>query len=250
MRDALPSPPKPRRGVQGAPLPGRGVPARVAAMALAGVAVILAARAVLEGAAPGVAAAICAHLLICGLALAAMRRTHPHARMGAGNAVTLARGALICALLMPLASAQPKGWAVAGVAGLALLMDGLDGWLARRGGTVSAFGARFDIEMDALLALVLSLHLIVASGAGPAVLVLGLIRYGFVLAGWLWPWLRADLPERRWRKLVCVLQIGVLILLQTPMPGPAAGTLLATGAAAALIASFAVDTRWLWARRP
>ena len=35
-------------------------------------------------------------------------------------------------------------------------LDGVDGWLARRSGIASAFGARFDMEIDALLILVLA----------------------------------------------------------------------------------------------
>ena len=39
---------------------------------------------------------------------------------------------------------------------LLLALDGLDGWAARRQGLVSAFGARFDMEVDALLILALA----------------------------------------------------------------------------------------------
>ena len=36
-------------------------------------------------------------------------------------------------------------------------LDGVDGWLARRRGMSSAFGARFDMEIDALLVQVLAI---------------------------------------------------------------------------------------------
>ena len=39
---------------------------------------------------------------------------------------------------------------------MALLLDAVDGGVARRTGTVSGFGARFDMEVDAFLILVLS----------------------------------------------------------------------------------------------
>ena len=52
---------------------------------------------------------------------------------------------------------------------VALALDGVDGQVARRTGTVSALGARFDMEVDAFLVLVLSVHVAVlvdAVGAG------------------------------------------------------------------------------------
>ena len=41
---------------------------------------------------------------------------------------------------------------------VALALDGVDGWVARRTRTVSALGARFDMEVDAFLVLMLSVH--------------------------------------------------------------------------------------------
>jgi len=77
------------------------------------------------------------------------------------------------------------------------------------------------------------------------VLAIGLLRYGFVLAGWLLPWLRHPLPPNRRRKQICALQ-GVTLLLCLLPP---VGALVASGAAAlaltVLVASFARDVRWL-----
>ena len=39
---------------------------------------------------------------------------------------------------------------------MAAILDLADGWVARRTGTATAVGARFDMEVDALLILVLS----------------------------------------------------------------------------------------------
>ena len=70
--------------------------------------------------------------------------------------------------------------------GRLLALDGLDGWAAR-GARASPrrFGARFDMEVDALLILALAALAAGLGKAGPWVLGLGLMRYGFVLAGWL-----------------------------------------------------------------
>src|SRR5439155_607224 len=70
---------------------------------------------------------------------------------------------------------------------IATVLDGADGWLARRTRMESAFGARFDTEVDALLIQVLAVLAWRWGKAGPWVLVSGLLRYLFLLSGWLWP---------------------------------------------------------------
>lgn len=180
----------------------------------------------------------------------ALRRHYPHPRLGACNVATLARAALACALLAPLAEGRGAGWTVALVATAALALDGADGWLARRSGLVSRFGARFDMETDAALALILSLHVLVGTAVGPEALLLGLMRYVFLGASLIAPWLAADLPPRLGRKTICVIQMAALILLLTPMPDPGQAIWLARATAALLVASFGVDIWWLWRHRP
>lgn len=245
MRGTLPSRLTASRQVR----PGRTVPAQIGVTALGGVALITAAGTVLSGNGPGWLAATLAWLLVCLAVADRMRRGYPHDRIGGCNVVTLLRAALACALLMPLVAGHAAGWVVAAVAGIGLILDGADGYLARQSGLVSRFGARFDIEVDAALALILSLHVIAGTAVGAEILVLGFIRYAFVLAGLAWPWLRADLPDRRWRKAICVVQIATLILLQVPWVGRDHAIILARLAALLLIGSFAADVRWLWLHR-
>lgn len=247
MREPQPAPhASPRHRRQEA-----GIPRQVALTSVAGLAAL--ATAALAGLPGGLAAwlaAGAAYLLVCAAAAGAMARSYPHDRIGGGNMVTLIRAALVAALLPPLLSGQPAGWPVAAVAALALALDGVDGWLARRSGLASDFGGRFDIEVDAALALILSLHALAGTAVGPQVLLLGLIRYGFVAAVWRWRWLGASLPSSLRRKLVCVAQMGALIALQ-PMLLPAeAAQWMVRGVAAALVWSFAVDIRWLARRAP
>ena len=45
--------------------------------------------------------------------------------------------------------------------------DAVDGWIARRRGVASPFGARFDMELDALFVAVLSWAALDAGRAGP-----------------------------------------------------------------------------------
>ncbi len=185
-----------------------------------------------------------------GLAGRGLYLRYPHAHLGWCNVVTLARLAMVAALIVPVAAGAAPSWAVFGLALVALSLDGIDGWLARRQGAVSRFGARFDMEVDSLLALTLALMAAVAAGLGAWVILLGLPRYAFAVAAWALPWMRRDLPERFSRKAVCVIQIAVLIALQVPVMPMSLAVGLAGFAALALGWSFAVDLMWLWRRRP
>jgi len=168
--------------------------------------------------------------------------------LGAANRVTLARGVPVCllaaALVAPSWLASHAHWLV-GTAALALAADGLDGWVARRTGTESAFGARFDMELDAFLILVLCLCVIAAGKAGAWVLAIGGMRYVLVAAMQPWPWLAAPLPESVRRKAVCVWQVASLLCALSPwVPGHLARMLLVPSLVL-LAWSFAVDVRWL-----
>jgi phosphatidylglycerophosphate synthase len=128
---------------------------------------------------------------------------------------------------------------------LALVLDAVDGWVARRTSTASALGARFDMEVDAFLILVLSVY--VARSTGGWVLAIGAARYAFLAAGWLLPWMRTTLPPRYWRKVVAAIQ-GVVLVVAAADVAPGYVTDLALVASLALIAeSFGRDVWWLYA---
>lgn len=238
----------PARALPRLPLP-RGPAGRFGIAALAAAAAVSAVAAALVGPDPGgIALALGGHAVGAGLALALLRGGYPHRDLGLCNLVTLARLALAAALLAPLA-APAAGWAVFATALVALALDGVDGWLARRQGRVSDFGARFDMEVDAALGLILAVNAWAAGTAGAAVLLLGLPRYAFVAAGRVLPWMAAPLPDRAGRKIVCVVQIAALIALQAPVVGGAAASGLVAGAGAALAWSFGRDIAWLWRTR-
>jgi phosphatidylglycerophosphate synthase len=133
------------------------------------------------------------------------------------------------------------------VAALALFTDAVDGRVARRTGT-SAFGARYDGEVDALLILVLSVH--VAGSVGAWVLAIGVMRYAFAVAGWLQPWLREPLGPRHWRKVVAAAQ-GIMLTVAASGLVPAPwSALLVAAALGLLVESFGRDVAWLWRGRP
>ncbi|WP_083745495.1 CDP-alcohol phosphatidyltransferase family protein [Variovorax sp. KK3] len=185
------------------------------------------------------------------LVLAGLAAHAPNQRFGPANRVTLARLALISVLAAAVGETMDDilAWSVAVVAAIAALLDAIDGPLARRSGQSSAFGARFDMETDAMLVLVLSLLVLQFGKAGAWVLAAGLMRYLFVLAARPWPWLARDLPPSTRRKTVCVQQIVALILCLAPAVAPPWSQALAAASLIMLATSFAIDTAWLMQRR-
>jgi phosphatidylglycerophosphate synthase len=134
------------------------------------------------------------------------------------------------------------GWTVVFIGIVAVLLDGVDGWVARRTGTASAFGMRFDMETDAALVLVLALLAWRFGKAGPWILLAGLLRYIFVGAGWVLPWMRRPLTPSFRGRLMCVVQIVTLIVAIAPIVQPPASGAIAACGLAALCYSFVVDT--------
>jgi len=135
------------------------------------------------------------------------------------------------------------------VAALAATLDAVDGWLARRTGMSSAFGARFDMETDAVFILVLSVWAWRLGKAGPWVIAAGLLRYAFVLAAMLVPALRGDLPFSFRRKSIAAVQMIALLVVIAPFVPASDSAPIAALALLALATSFGIDIRWLL-RRP
>ncbi len=171
---------------------------------------------------------------------------------GPADLVTLARATLACGVAALTATSfvrPPEVMPLVGLATVALVLDAVDGRVARRTATVSELGALLDGEADAFLMLVLSVYL--APSVGAWVLAIGLVRYAFALAGRILPWMRRRLPPRYWRKVVTAAA-GIGLTFAAAM-GPAEPE--ATYAALAVVLvllgeSFGRDVWWLWRRRP
>lgn len=164
------------------------------------------------------------------------------AALNAANLVTAVRLVIAIALwTLPASAALTLVWLAASGA----VLDAVDGPLARRQGTTSAFGARFDMETDAFLILTLSILLWRHGKAGAWVIASGLLRYLFVAAAWVWPWMDAPLPESFRRKTVCVVQVVALIVALAPIVPPRVSGPLSAAALALLSWSFWVDVAWL-----
>lgn len=174
-------------------------------------------------------------------------------QLGPANRVTAVRAVLavgvatltVRGLVAPLSGRLTA--VLVAVSAVALALDAVDGYVARRSGTASAFGARFDMETDAFLIAVLSVH--VAPQVGWWVLAIGAMRYAYVAAGWALPWLRRPTPPRYWAKVVAAIQGVVLtVAASTLVPDPVVR--LAVGAALALLLeSFGHDVVWQWRHR-
>ena len=184
------------------------------------------------------------------LMLTMLQAHRPHERFGPANQVTLARAilvALLAGLIGERAVSTSPGFVLL-LAIPALALDGLDGWLARRTRMQSAFGARFDMETDALLVMVLCVLAWEGGKAGAWILLAGLLRYLFVAAGAVLPWMARPLAPSMRRKVVCVVQVIALLVVLAPFVAPPVSDAVAAASLVLLAASFAIDVRWLAGR--
>jgi phosphatidylglycerophosphate synthase len=169
--------------------------------------------------------------------------------LGLANGVTLARTTLVggvAALVTAGFGGATSVPAIVTLSAVALALDAVDGWIARRTHTVSAVGARFDGEVDAFLILVLSVY--VARSMSAWVLAIGLMRYVFLAAGVL-PWMRVTLPARYWRKVVAATQGIVLTVAAADVLPRAWAEVSLLVALVLLVESFGRDVRWLVVNR-
>jgi phosphatidylglycerophosphate synthase len=188
-------------------------------------------------------------LVTCVLLTRALRRSGTHL-LGPANQVTLARATLVggvAALVADSVFTPVSVGVLVALASVALALDGVDGQVARRTGSTSALGARFDMEVDAFLVLVLSV--LVAGTLGWWVLAIGLFRYVFVAAAWGMPWLKGALPPRFSRKTVAAVQGIALVVAAAGVLPQMLAYALVSAALASLVWSFARDVAWLWHHR-
>lgn len=189
------------------------------------------------------------YLLISTALLLRGMRNASVSRFGPANVITAVRSTLVGIITGIVAASFiapiPVGMLVA-AAVPALLLDAVDGWIARRTNSITELGARFDMEVDAFLLLVLSAY--VSQRLGVWVLAIGLMRYAFVAAGWVMPWMRGQLPVRYWRKVVTAAQ-GAALTIAAADVFPLFDVVFVAIALALLVESFARDVLWLAVRR-
>jgi hypothetical protein len=75
------------------------------------------------------------------------------------------------------------------------------------------------------------------------------MRYLFVAAGWLWPWLAAPLTPTLRGRTICIVQIVGLSLAVSPLVAPPVSNAVAGVALALLAYSFLADIERLRQQR-
>ena len=190
----------------------------------------------------------------CFLVLGTLVARHSRARtFRVADVVTLVRGLGVCFLaglaLQALAGGLTKRALLTMIiiGTMCLLLDGVDGWVARARSEASAFGARFDVETDAAMLAVLSVTVAALGIAGWWVLAIGAMRYGYVATSLFVPALRTPLPYRYSGKVIAVIQaVALLAALSVGLTHvePWMSTTFLLAALAALCWSFGSSVIW------
>lgn len=168
--------------------------------------------------------------------------------LGAGNLLTLGRGALLAGLAGFLFSPRPPeglGWLPGLFYTLSASADLFDGYLARRSNRVTRLGEVLDMSLDGLGVLI-ACTLLVQYGQVPWwYLSVGLARYAFVFVIWLRR--RSgrkvhDLAPSPLRRPFAGAQMGFIAAVLFPLFSPPGTELAAALFALPFLIGFAVDT--------
>ncbi|MEZ4702476.1 MAG: CDP-alcohol phosphatidyltransferase family protein [Rhodothermales bacterium] len=187
-----------------------------------------------------------------GLAIAFRRQWTPEGRFGLANAITALRlgGSLA---LVYLGASIPPGILQALLWIALFALDAADGYVARRRGLASPFGAFFDKESDALFVGVLGFALYIQDLLGAWVLLLGALRYVFVIA---MQFVRVD-GEFRSRSARYIYVTCVIALLAAFVLPPLPAAMVAVAGGSLLTFSFLRYFYWLagqrapaWVKKP
>ncbi|WP_433717762.1 CDP-alcohol phosphatidyltransferase family protein [Actinoplanes sp. CA-051413] len=188
-----------------------------------------------------------AYAVVLAVVLGAGLRRSGMRALGPANAVTLGRATLVggvTALVVTSFTAPVPLPVLVTLIGVALALDGVDGQVARRTNSTTKLGARFDMEVDSFLVLVLSIA--VAGTFGWWTIAMGAFRYVFVAATWAWPWLSVPLLPRFSRKVVAAVQGVALVVATASLLPEAVAFVVLAAALASLTWSFGLDVQWLW----
>lgn len=169
--------------------------------------------------------------------------------LGPANHASLLRGVLLAwlagFLLLPRSVGWP-GWAPAALYTTAIILDGLDGLLARLTRHVSKLGQRLDIGLDGMGVLVASALGIAWGQLPPWYVLVPLAYYAFISGQWLRRKLGLalhPLPPSSTRRAMAGIQMGFLSAILWPVLPPALTTVAATVVMIPFLAGFLRD--WL-----
>ncbi|WP_373499696.1 CDP-alcohol phosphatidyltransferase family protein [Desulfococcus sp.] len=172
--------------------------------------------------------------------------------LGAANRITLLRGGLVALLagfaLVPwprmTAGGVPWPWIPGMLYGAAVLLDGVDGRIARKTGCVTRMGEQLDMETDALGLLAASMVAVIADRLPPAYLVAGMAYYLFSAGIRFREFLGKPVQEvRPWRgaKIIAGFQMAFVALALLPPVSPKAAAIAAWMVMIPLLAGFGRD---------
>jgi phosphatidylglycerophosphate synthase len=179
--------------------------------------------------------------------VALCRGSHtPGGAFGLGNGVTALR--FVVASSVGLVPDAVPTWVLGLVVFGVFALDGLDGWVAKRRGETSEFGAHFDMETDAYFVLLIGIELMTRGRYGAWVLSAGLLRYVYLLTLALVPARRGGIPRYAFGRhaftgLMLALTLGMVL-------GEPFGTIVTLVGCGLVAASFAHSFYWSYSSPP
>ncbi|GAB4379431.1 MAG: hypothetical protein Kow0042_28810 [Calditrichia bacterium] len=160
-----------------------------------------------------------------------------------GRANTLTALRLVAIISLAFYGASLSNPAIAWIGLIILILDGVDGWLAKRFQETSPFGAYFDKETDAFFMLTLCLLAVTKNLIWDWVIFLGLFRYLFSLFLLVY---QTDIKTERRSLLGRSIYVVVMIsLLLTFLPYPNIHRPLIIFSSFLLLYSFGRDMVWI-----
>ena len=132
---------------------------------------------------------------------------------------------------------------------ISLILDGIDGLLARCLYQVTEFGEYFDQEADTIFMIVLVLSLYFNYDSTIIIFLIPLYRYLFLLMQKKYRWMKRKLTDSFRRKFICLMTILILILCHLEFLGEALIMNLPILAIFIITFSFVKDIIWLYERK-
>lgn len=166
--------------------------------------------------------------------------------LGVANLVTLLRGVAFAGVAGFLA-VEPTGllaWGPAVLYGIGVLLDGVDGLLARTVGARTMLGQRLDHAFDTLGFLLAPVVAVVWGQLPVWYLSLAVARYVYRLGVWLYErqgGTPRSLPEPTIRRPLAAVQMAFLAVVLTPVVSPGVASVGAIPVVVATLAVFAWD---------
>lgn len=140
-------------------------------------------------------------------------------RVNLADRITIGRWLLfVLCVMAAIYTMQSSWWILFGIS-LAVVLDGVDGWLARKLNIESEHGRVLDMEVDHMTTSLLVALSVMIIGVGPWLLFLNLLRPVYLLLG------RQKMREKEYRsssqlmraKIICILSQILLIINLAPV---------------------------------